>query len=53
MSKATSNSLAAGVVVLCVGALLLSNPRCDRGCRTVGEHLITHGVEAILGIWGL
>jgi hypothetical protein len=53
MSKDTSNSVATGLVVLFVGALLLSSPRCDRGCRTVGEHLVTHGLEELLAIWGL
>jgi len=34
-----------GVVV---GMWLLSNPRCKRGCRTVAEHLITHGIDEFL-----
>jgi hypothetical protein len=48
-----SNALAAGLLVIFAGAVLLSSPRCERGCRTVGEHLVTHGLEAILGLWGL
>lgn len=30
------------------GLWLLSNPRCTRGCRTVAEHLLTHGIEEFL-----
>lgn len=24
---------------------LASNPRCNRGCRTVAEHLLEHGLD--------
>jgi hypothetical protein len=50
MKKDTSNALATGLLVLIAGAVLLSNPRCERGCRTVGEHLLTHGLETLLGL---
>jgi hypothetical protein len=26
----------------------LSNPKCNRGCCTLAEHLITHGVDGLL-----
>ncbi len=35
--------IAGGIIAL--GALLLSDPHCTRGCRTVAEHLIGHGIE--------
>jgi hypothetical protein len=39
-----------GLVILSVivGMWLLSNPRCKRGCRTVAEHLITHGIDEFI-----
>jgi hypothetical protein len=37
--------LAGGVVLVGVGLWLASNPICDRGCKTVAEHLIEHGIS--------
>ena len=31
-----------------VGLWLLSNPRCARGCRTIAEHLVAHGIDEFL-----
>jgi len=44
MSKEAS---AVGGALLLVGlsAALLSDPRCGRGCRTVAEHILQHGLE--------
>ena len=28
---------------------LLSRPKCRRGCRTVAEHLLEHGLEDFIG----
>jgi hypothetical protein len=53
MSKTASNSIAAGIVLVCVGMILLSKPNCERGCQTVGEHLLAHGVEALLGVFAV
>jgi hypothetical protein len=30
------------------GLALLSSPRCNRGCRTLAEHLITHGIDELV-----
>lgn len=30
------------------GLWLLSRPKCHRGCRTMAEHLVTHGVDELL-----
>jgi hypothetical protein len=38
----------AGLVLLLLGALLLKNPRCNRGCKTVGEHIVSHGLDDLL-----
>ncbi len=35
------------ILALLVGAYLLSDPRCVRGCRTVAEHLVTHGIHGL------
>jgi hypothetical protein len=32
-----------------VTLLLLSSPRCNRGCRTVLEHILYHGLDDFLG----
>ncbi len=42
--QAAKTFLIIGGTVL-VGALLLSDPRCKRGCRTVAEHLVEHGIQ--------
>ena len=37
-------------VLLAVGAiLLLKNPRCNRGCKNLAQHILSHGVDDILG----
>jgi len=35
-----------GGIVL--GVFLLASPRCNRGCKTLAEHLITHGIDALV-----
>jgi hypothetical protein len=30
------------------GLYLLSSPKCNRGCRTIAEHLITHGIDDLI-----
>ncbi len=37
-------------LLLVVGGLvLLSDPKCRDGCRTLGESLVNHGLRALLG----
>lgn len=36
------------VLFIASGLLLLASPRCHRGCRTVAEHLIVHGLEGLV-----
>jgi hypothetical protein len=38
-----------GLAVTGLALLLLSRPNCNRGCRTVAEHLLTHGLDELLG----
>jgi len=33
------------LVVGGLGYVLLSNPRCNRGCRTIAEHLLSHAID--------
>jgi len=52
MSKA-DKSVAVLVVSLVAGAVLLSQPptTCNRGCRTLAEHLVSHGIDGLLGMF--
>ena len=35
-------------IALIIGGLLLtSDPKCTKGCRTLGEHLIIHGTDML------
>lgn len=36
-----------GWLLVLVGAVLLLDPRCDRGCHTIAEHLLVHGLKSI------
>jgi|GEM_PF-5275294 len=47
MSRRQANALATGLVFVGVAALLLSNPSCKRGCRTIAQHLLEHGLESL------
>lgn len=51
MSKREQQAAKAFVVIggtVLVGALLLSDPNCKRGCRTFAEHLVEHGIQDFL-----
>lgn len=28
-----------------VGVAMLQDPKCKRGCKTVGQHLLSHGID--------
>jgi hypothetical protein len=34
-----------GWLLLIVGSVLLLDPRCQGGCRTLATHLINHGLK--------
>jgi len=37
-------------VLVILGALVLStDPKCGRGCQTLLEHIVKHGLRQILG----
>jgi hypothetical protein len=33
---------------IALGLTLLSSPKCTRGCKTLAEHLITHGLDELV-----
>lgn len=37
------------LAVLVGGAVLLSDPHCKHGCRTLAQHLIVAGGESLFG----
>ena len=41
-----------GLLLASVGVALLQDPKCRRGCRTVAEHLLSHGIEDFLASLG-
>ena len=47
MQKGKSNAFATGLIVVGVAALLLSNPSCKRGCRTIAQHVLEHGLKEL------
>jgi hypothetical protein len=38
-----------GAGMFFVALVLASNPRCNRGCKTLAQHLAEHGLEDFLG----
>jgi hypothetical protein len=38
-----------GVGMFVAAVVLASNPRCNRGCKTLAQHLAEHGIEDFLG----
>ena len=44
----SEKALLIGLGIAMVGIFLASNPSCRRGCRSVAEHLIEHGVADFL-----
>jgi hypothetical protein len=46
MTKQDKTLLAFGLVLLAFAAL--SSPQCQGGCKTVAEHLLTHGLKTLV-----
>jgi|HubBroStandDraft_1064217.scaffolds.fasta_scaffold60236_2 hypothetical protein len=38
-------ALLSGIGSVLFAMWLASNPRCNRGCRTMAEHLLEHGID--------
>jgi hypothetical protein len=49
MSRKQENLIWSGLVLLGIGWVLSRNPNCNRGCKTVAEHLASHGLDDIIG----
>jgi hypothetical protein len=49
MSKKDEKLVWGGLLLLGIGWLLASDPKCNRGCRTVAQHLASHGIDDIIG----
>ena len=42
-----------GLIFLALCYLLTRNPRCSRGCSTLAQHLLEHGIDDLLvGLFG-
>jgi hypothetical protein len=51
MKKLKPEFVVPGVLLSLTAMWLLSQPKCNRGCRTVAEHLLQHGIrDIILGV---
>ena len=42
------STLFAGLTLIAVAVILASRPNCNRGCRTMAEHLIEHGISDVV-----
>jgi hypothetical protein len=45
--KSETTIVTAGLVIL-VGLWLSSQPNCNKGCKSVAEHLVQHGLEDLV-----
>lgn len=51
MAKNSGQIVLIGMGFALTAVWLVSRPNCNRGCRTVAEHLFEHGVrDIILGL---
>lgn len=46
------NLLAVGLILALIGYGLLKQPNCNRGCRTIAEHILNHGLGDIFAALG-
>ena len=45
----SDKKILAGLGLMLLAGWMLSNPRCNRGCKTVAQHLLDHGIDDFLG----
>jgi hypothetical protein len=48
MKKSQQHMAVVGAVAIGVALLLSSNPNCNKGCRTIAQHLLDHGFDDLL-----
>jgi hypothetical protein len=49
MSRKEENLVWGGLVLLGIGWLLSRSPNYNRGCKTVAQHLTSHGLDDLIG----
>jgi len=49
MSRKQENLIWDGLVLFGIGWVLSRSPNCNRGCKTVAQHLASHGLDDIIG----
>ena len=49
MSSRSQDQIALGILFAVGGIVLLSDPKCNCGCRTVAEHLLKAGFGLLSG----
>jgi hypothetical protein len=47
--KTEGATLLTAVCVTMAGLWLISDPQCRRGCKTVAQHLVEHGIGDFFG----
>lgn len=53
MAKAQQQLVVVGAVLVGVGLVLSSDPNCNKGCKTIAQHLLDHGIGDLLaGLFG-
>ena len=50
MKKSDQQLLTVGAVLLGAGLILSRNPNCNRGCKTLAQHLLDHGIDDLLAV---
>ena len=48
ISDMTQKTLLTALGIGVFGLLMLSNPRCNRGCKSIAEHLVSHAVDDLI-----
>lgn len=49
MKKSQQQMIVAGAVAIGFALLLSSSPNCNKGCKTLAQHLLDHGFDDLLG----
>lgn len=52
MSGRAKDQIALSILVVFSGIVLLSDPKCKCGCRTLAQHLVRAGFELLGGAVG-
>jgi hypothetical protein len=47
-SIVTNDKFVFGLIMAFAGYWLLQKPNCNRGCKTIAEHLVTDGLDDVV-----